>query len=65
MKALSWYTGVREKLEDPAYAGFFLPFAPKPSNGTSYFSPPCTAGKCSRHYHSQSQTPQHLSLIHI
>lgn len=27
IKALPWFTSVREKLEDPAYWGFFLPFA--------------------------------------
>ena len=26
VKALPWYKAVREKLVDPAYSGFFLPF---------------------------------------
>lgn len=38
VKALPWYTGVREHTDDPAYADWFLPFAavpPKP-DGTYY-----------------------------
>ena len=26
VKALPWYKSVREKIVDPAYSGFFLPF---------------------------------------
>lgn len=62
VKALPWYTSVREKLEDPAYSGFFLKFKPGGSlpNGSYYvpncdttFSPPL----CSAFYHDQEQTP--------
>ena len=28
VKALPWYTSVREKINDPAYSGWFLPFKP-------------------------------------
>ena len=58
VKALSWYKDVGEKLSDPAYSGWFLQFDSKKSK---YASPPCTEGVCSRHYHSQDQTPQHLT----
>ena len=59
------YTGVRTKLTDPRFAGWFLPFKPGGSlpNG-SYHVPPCTpsvmgaAAKCSSLYHDQEQTPQ-------
>ena len=59
--SLSWYTEVSEKLRDPAFAGWFLPFrrggAVGRPNG-SYYSPPCTAGVCSGRFHSQDQTPR-------
>ena len=58
VKALPWYTAVREKLADPAYAGFFLKFRDG-VNGSGYYSSPCTAGKCSEFYHDQDQTPEH------
>ena len=60
VKALPWYTSVREKLEDARYAGFFLAF-----NGSApgaYHVPDCApedAAKCSALYHDQEQTPQH------
>jgi hypothetical protein len=53
---------VREKLEDPAYAGWFLRFKPGGSlpNG-SYHVPPCDTTYdpplCSAFYHDQLQTP--------
>jgi hypothetical protein len=56
VKALPWYTSVREKLEDPAYAGFFLRFAP----GVTTHVPRCdavNASLCSDFYHDQLQTP--------
>lgn len=59
VKALSWYEDVAEKLADPQFAGFFLPFAPQPSVNGTFFSPPCTLGTCSKLYHAQSQTPEH------
>lgn len=60
VKALPWYTNVREKLTDPAYAGWFLAFKPGGSlPNHTYHVPPCTAGKCSALYHDQEQTPEH------
>ncbi len=56
VKALPWYSAVREKLDDPAYAGWFLKFRDG-VNGT-YSSKPCTGDKCSAFYHDQDQTPQ-------
>jgi hypothetical protein len=58
VKALPWYSSVREKLEDPAYSGFFLKFKDG-INGTYYTSNPCTGTKCSEFYHDQDQTPEH------
>ena len=55
VKALPWYTSVREKLEDPAYSGWFLKF--KDGVDGSYSVDPCTYDKCSELYHDQDQTP--------
>jgi len=59
IKALPWYTSVREKLTDPAYAKWFLNFSP---TGTPHvpkcddnYKPPL----CSNYYHDQSQTPEY------
>lgn len=57
VKALPWYTDVREKISDPRYAGWFLRF--RGSLQDDYQVPPCTAGKCSELYHDQLQTPVH------
>ena len=57
VKALPWYTAVREKILDPAYSGWFLKFKDG-VNGT-YRSSPCTGSKCSAFYHDQDQTPEH------
>jgi len=65
VKALPWYSSVREKMLDPAYAGWFLPFKPGGTNGTGTWNvPACTTGtnagatqKCSGLYHDQQQTP--------
>ncbi len=58
VKALPWYTSVREKLCDPAYKGWFLKFKATephvPRCDTNYDPPKCTA-----FYHDQEQTPQH------
>ena len=61
VKALPWYTSVREKITDPAYSGWFLKFKDYhgPENKTSYSVPPCTGDKCSGFYHDQDQTPEH------
>ena len=60
VKALPWYSSVREKLCDPNYAGWFLKFDPKvpkphvPKCDNNYDPP-----KCSEFYHDQEQTPGH------
>jgi hypothetical protein len=48
VKALPWFEQVREKLLDPAYRGWFLPWRPGLRNGT-------TAG--GQLYHDHEQTP--------
>ena len=61
VKALSWYREVGEKLADPAYSGWFLPFHPGGAvdlGNNSWHSNPCTDGVCSSRYHSQDQTPR-------
>lgn len=64
VKALPWYSTVREKILDPQYSGFFLHFKPGGSNGTDkWHMPPCTESlvgnkpKCSTFYHDHEQTP--------
>jgi len=57
IKALPWYSSVREKLMDPAYAKWYLTFGPNgpyhvPTCDNNY-SPPL----CSKYYHDQEQTP--------
>ena len=60
----NWMTTVRDKLDDPAFSGFFVPFkrGGSLSNGTWHvpacddaYSPP----KCSALFHDQVNTPQH------
>ena len=58
VKALPWYTSVREKLDNPAFSGWFIKYRDG-INGTGYTSKPCTGGKCSVFYHDQDQTPEH------
>jgi len=66
VKALPWYSEVRDKMLDPNYAGWFLKFAPNGAAGLpagEYYSPPCNNEsrgglKCSKFYHDQEQTPQ-------
>ena len=56
VKALPWFTTVREKILDPAYAGWFIRFSGK----HDYHVPDCAAennSKCSVFYHDQEQTP--------
>ena len=66
VKALPWYSSVREKICDPNYAGWFLRFKDPIVNGSSIpgahvpacdhnYDPPL----CSEFYHDQEQTPQH------
>jgi len=62
VKALPWYTSVREKMLDPQYSGWFLPFKQGGAfpNGT-WHVPACSTDasgtKCSKFYHDQEQTP--------
>jgi hypothetical protein len=53
-QALPWFSTVREKLVDPAYAGWFLRFNP---DNTSYHVPACDTNYnpplCSVFYHDQ------------
>ena len=63
VKAWSWSTSIREKLEDPAYEGFFLKF--NPNNSTPYHVPQCDTNfdppKCSDFYHDPEKTLQYGS----
>ena len=63
VKALPWYTSVREKISDPAFAGWFLKFGAPTVNGTSYHVPTCddsySPPLCSGLYHDRDQTPGH------
>ena len=59
VKALPWFSAVREKLDDPRYAGWFLRF--DPARKGQYHVPACAAEnatKCSAFYHDQEQTPE-------
>ena len=66
IKALNWFTSVREKLEDPSYAGWFVRFANYrgPQSNGSYHVPACTFEKCSGFYHDQLQTPELGGSLH-
>ena len=66
IKALNWFTSVREKLEDPSYAGWFVPFDNYrgPQSNGSYHVPACTFEKCSGFYHDQLQTPELGGSLH-
>ena len=59
IKALNWFSSVREKLDDPAFSGWFIPFG----NGTNYtYNPPsCLDGKCSDRWHDRAGVG---SLLH-
>ena len=68
IKALNWYSSVREKLDDPAYSGWFVKFKGYKgrSSNNSYHVPACDwygnathPPKCSGFYHDQAQTPEH------
>ncbi len=64
VKALPWYSSVREKMVDPQYSGWFLKFKSGDSTGKDKWNtPPCTTEangrvKCSMLYHDQEQTPK-------
>ena len=53
VKALPWFTSVREKIMDPAYSGWFLQF----SGEGNYHVPQCddnySPPRCSNFYHDQ------------
>jgi hypothetical protein len=53
VKALPWFTSVREKINDPAYAGWFLHFSGK----GDYHVPQCDSNwkppRCTELYHDQ------------
>ena len=60
--AYPWFKSVREKLIDPAYKGWFIPFSSVPPlPNASYYMPKCDKNfdppLCSDHYHSNDQTP--------
>jgi hypothetical protein len=59
VKALPWFASVREKLDDPAYSGFFLKFKKGATASELHVSPcaPENMSKCSVYYHDQKQTP--------
>lgn len=68
IRALNWYSSVREKLDDPAYSGWFVKFKDYkgPSSNGSYHVPACDwygtsdhPPKCSGFYHDQAQSPNH------
>lgn len=59
VKALPWFSSVREKMDDPVFAPWFLKF--DAHNATPYHVPPCdnnfSPPKCSPLYHDVEQTP--------
>jgi len=61
IKALPWFSTVRTKLVDPAYAAWFVAFGPPTVNGTGWHVPACDANYepplCSALYHDSLQTP--------
>ena len=61
VKALPWFSSVRKVMDDPAYSGWLLDFAP----GQTYHVPQCDKNydppKCSPFYHDQEQTPGYPS----
>ena len=62
IKALPWFTSVREKLTDPAYGAWFMNFSDAVvANHSAAHVPVCDANydppRCSNFYHDQSQTP--------
>jgi hypothetical protein len=58
VKALPWFTSVREKIMDPAYSGWFLKFN---TANTTYHVPQCDDSfdppRCTEFYHDQIQSP--------
>lgn len=64
VKALPWYSLVREKITDPRYHSWFLPFGP-PTVGQGWHVPACDDNYhpplCTDLYHDQGQTPGYPS----
>jgi len=66
VKALPWFTSIRNKISDPTYSEWFLKFKPGGffPNG-SYHVPQCDNNynppKCTDFYHDQEQTPEYPS----
>ena len=62
IKALPWYTLIRNKITDPAYSAWFLHFGP-PTVGNGWHVSSCddnyTPPRCSNLYHDQGQTPEY------
>lgn len=58
-KALPWYTVVRTKLADPAYAPWFLKYATTPPVNGTWYSPKCDppTGLCSDLWHDSIYSP--------
>merc|ERR1712050_461124 len=57
VKALPWYTAVREKLDNVSYRNWFLKFD---TSKPTHHVPACASenhSKCSVFYHDQEQTP--------
>ena len=66
IKGFNWFASVREKLDDPQYAGWFVKFKSYrgPGSNNSYHVPACDwfgnathPPKCSGFYHDQEQSP--------
>ena len=59
--AYPWFPSVREKLRDPLYSGWFIPFGKPPFSNGSFHVPQCDSNYepplCTPFYHSQDQTP--------
>jgi len=57
VKALPWFSSIRNILTDPAYSGFFLKFIPGHNNTHMDRCAAENQSKCSDLYHDQEQTP--------
>ena len=58
VKALPWFSAVREKIVDPAYSGWFLKFHGDITHD-NYTNSPCQENQgCSALYHDELSTPQ-------
>lgn len=68
-KALPWYSTVRSKLVDPAYAPWFLRFGPNATVNGTYWSPPCDPNYdpplCSDLYHDSVCQPDEQAACQV